>query len=255
MRSFDYDENQIPRSYDAGRAFEASAMEVWVSDLRERVGDVPRRALDVGCGTGRFTLVLQSAFPRPTRSVGVDASRLMLQQAGAKPDLARVPLTRGRAEALPFADGSFDLVVFSMVIHQLDSVAAAMGEVHRVLTPGGKLYVRTPTQESFRGCQWAAAFPRAADIGRRVLPERARVLEEVCAQGFRATSSGPVRFVVAATPEAFLRKVGRRAISSHRELTDAEFEAGMDKLGSELRRLDADQAVEEDVDAFCFEAE
>lgn len=100
------------------------------------------RALDVGCGTGELLRFVAAA--RPTTSfVGVDADPDVLAIAGKKLEGVepRVRLMQARAEALPFPDASFDLVISSMMLHHLDTEAKAraLGEWHRVLAPGGAL--------------------------------------------------------------------------------------------------------------------
>lgn len=103
------------------------------------LGDVSgRTVLEVGCGAGACSrwLSMQGAY-----AVGFDVSGGMLAQAasaGARSGVT-VPLVQADAEALPFADGSFDLAcsAFGAVPFCADS-ALVMREVARVLRPGGR---------------------------------------------------------------------------------------------------------------------
>jgi ubiquinone/menaquinone biosynthesis C-methylase UbiE len=97
--------------------------------------------LDVGCGRGTVLRLLDQRvrFSRPP--VGLDFSSAALRMArrarpGATPDLE---LTSGLATHLPFADGSFDLVLSGYLLKHLDDdeARAFFGEVLRVLAPGG----------------------------------------------------------------------------------------------------------------------
>lgn len=96
------------------------------------------RVLDVGCGIGQALLPL--AVRQGARGVGVDLSALGLSlgrefYATHVPE-ARVAFIRARAESLPFASGSFDLVNCGLALPYMHN-ARAIGEVARVLRPGG----------------------------------------------------------------------------------------------------------------------
>jgi SAM-dependent methyltransferase len=99
-------------------------------------GAVPGRALDAACGTGRHTAGL---VQRGHRVVGVDASPEMLFRAAeAVPGAAFV---RGDLEELPVGDRSTDLVVCALAVAHLPTLGRALGELARVLRPGGRLVV------------------------------------------------------------------------------------------------------------------
>jgi ubiquinone/menaquinone biosynthesis C-methylase UbiE len=83
--------------------------------------------LDVGTGAGVFA---EAFAPHAARVAGVDPNEGLLDAArGFLPD---AELRVGTAEALPFPDGSFDLVFFGVVLHEVDDPAAAMAEARRV---------------------------------------------------------------------------------------------------------------------------
>lgn len=97
------------------------------------------RLLDVGCGTGVLLEALARAAPRAAL-VGVDVSREMLAVARrTRTSLSR--LVTGDVASLPFAARSFDVVVSSNAFHFWIEPAAALREIRRVLTPGGRLVV------------------------------------------------------------------------------------------------------------------
>jgi SAM-dependent methyltransferase len=95
--------------------------------------------LDAGCGDGRYLAALRPELPE--RIAGVDLSERILATArAAVPD---ADFRQANLEALPFADGEFDLVLCSQVIeHVLDAPAAAL-ELARVLQSGGMLILST----------------------------------------------------------------------------------------------------------------
>lgn len=88
------------------------------------------RIADVGCGTGIFTRLLVERGHRP---VGVDPNHEMLARAAASGGGA---FLQAFAETLPFRSGSFDMAVSAQAFHWFD-IAAAVGEMRRVVRPGG----------------------------------------------------------------------------------------------------------------------
>ncbi len=108
-----------------------------------RAGD---RALDLGCGEGRFTSELVRAG---ATAIGVDVAAAALERARARDpglDLRLVPIDG----PLPFEDGSFELVWASEVIEHIGDTARCLSEVRRVLVPGGRLLVTTPSHGRMR---------------------------------------------------------------------------------------------------------
>jgi SAM-dependent methyltransferase len=93
-----------------------------------------RKVLDVGCGEGQVSRL--AAAGGAELVVGIDPTWNQLtvakQRAGG-PDYLR-----GGADGLPFADASFDVVVACLVFEHIEAMDTAIGEVARVLAPGGK---------------------------------------------------------------------------------------------------------------------
>ena len=100
--------------------------------LRRLLGSFPyaQNALEVGCGTGHFTRWLSE---QGLRTIGLDLSAAMLVQAQT---LNGVPLVRGDAPRLPFADGAFDLVAFITTLEFLERPQEALAEALRVARQG-----------------------------------------------------------------------------------------------------------------------
>jgi ubiquinone/menaquinone biosynthesis C-methylase UbiE len=99
------------------------------------------RLLDVACGTGRFLRDVKANYPR-LEVTGLDLSPHYL--AVARRELqpwSRTHLVLGAAEAMPFADGRFDAITCIYLFHELPARVrrAVVGEIRRVLKPGGML--------------------------------------------------------------------------------------------------------------------
>jgi len=108
-----------------------------VSAVAPRAGD---RVLDVATGTGMVAAELLARADCTV--VGIDQSAEMLAAARrrfADEADARVELIEGQAEALPFADESFDALTFTYLLRYVDDPAATMLELARVLRAGGRI--------------------------------------------------------------------------------------------------------------------
>lgn len=109
-------------------------------DLADWLGSLEpaRRALDLGCGDGVVSLAV-----RAERLTVADVSALALDRARARLlDAEAVELDPDAP--LPFADGSFDLVVCTETLEHVRDVQLLLSEVRRVLVAGGRLAVTTP---------------------------------------------------------------------------------------------------------------
>lgn len=94
------------------------------------------RVLDSCCGTGDLAV---EAERRGGRVVGLDFSKRMLERAAKKSQT--IEWVHGDALALPFADGDFDAATVGFGIRNLADLERGLGELRRVLRPGGKLAV------------------------------------------------------------------------------------------------------------------
>lgn len=102
--------------------------------------------LDCGCGTGHNLALLRAYGP----AAGIDLTWTGLAVARARGERA---VAQASATALPFGDASFDLVTSFDVIYGLedDQEAAALGEMFRVLKPGGRLVLNVAALEWLKG--------------------------------------------------------------------------------------------------------
>lgn len=106
------------------------------------------RVLDVGSGAGTDSLVAALMVGPKGSVIGIDMTPEMLAKAragAAEIGLGNVTFVEGEAEALPFADASFDVVVSNGVIDLIPDKDAVFAEIHRVLAPGGRIQIADVT--------------------------------------------------------------------------------------------------------------
>ncbi len=128
-------------AYDAGGSGEHQ-LRARMAVVLDLAGSGPGDALDVGMGPGRLCAELAR---RGWTVSGVDGSQSMVDRARAQlGNNAATRLQRADAGALPFADASFDVVTATGVMEYIRDRSAALGEIVRVLRPGGIAVVSVP---------------------------------------------------------------------------------------------------------------
>jgi ubiquinone/menaquinone biosynthesis C-methylase UbiE len=196
----------VSRRYDAIKQFKPKNESWFVAAplLRELIGIERPLVLDVATGTGRLPLALLRERFRG-QIVGLDLSRGMLRQARRK--LAaysdQVSLLWQDASRLPFSDGTFDAVTCLESLEFMPDPREALGEMVRVLAPGGVLFVTNRVGHEARLLP-GRAIPR---------PEFERVLAGQPLSDYRV-QRWQVNY-----DQAFARKAGERAVGA-RQGTD-----------------------------------
>lgn len=170
------------------------------------------RVLDLGCGTGTLTILLQQAVPE-AEVIGIDADPDVLEIARRKAESAGtvLRLAQGDATALPYADGSFDRVVTSLLFHHLAAEAkrSVAREVFRVLRRGGSLHVadwgrpqNVLMRLAFVAVQLLDGFATTGENVAGVLPRvfQGAGFDPVVEQGHLATAFGTLSLYRAEKP-------------------------------------------------------
>lgn len=134
--------DQLSEASGVPIADEAATMMV----TRYRFGaelSVGRRTLELACSSGPGLRWLSRESPL---TVGGDINSKMLQRAG-KHYSATMPLAQLSAMQLPFADGSFDLVLLLEASYYIPQFEVSLAEIRRVLAPGGIVYLANANPE------------------------------------------------------------------------------------------------------------
>jgi ubiquinone/menaquinone biosynthesis C-methylase UbiE len=103
-----------------------------------------QKLFDAGCGTGLVSREIKKRYGG-VKVVGLDCSRKDIGEAKRKARRARLAISYhvGDLQRIPFKDGTFDVVVGTIVLHHLspEGKAKALGEFHRIMREGGNLVI------------------------------------------------------------------------------------------------------------------
>jgi len=152
---------------DAASSYDgfAGATRLFVPALVQAARTKPgMRLLDIACGTG---VAAQAAADAGARVTGVDFSPAMLVKA--KRLHPGTDFHAGDAEALPFADASFDAAIANFGIHHVERPEHALAEARRVLAPGG-IFAFTVWADPQENTAWRIVFDAVKACGRLDVP-------------------------------------------------------------------------------------
>jgi ubiquinone/menaquinone biosynthesis C-methylase UbiE len=174
--------DEWPEAYDRwfetpiGALVKKYENELLIDLLQPRPGEM---ILDVGCGTGVFTLNILDCGPR---MIGLDISQPMLRRAQQKAKGYPFQSVAGDMQALPFGDGCFDKVVSMTTLEFIAEGIEAVDDLFRVTKKGGVVVVTTLNRLS----PWANRRKKAAENGHALFekmifrsPDEMRALSRV----------------------------------------------------------------------------
>lgn len=236
MRSPRADYSAIASGFDEGRRLPADTIDKWVGLIRDRGKLAPGSlCLDLGCGTGRFTIPF--AQVTGAKAVGADLSGEMLAQAASKPGAGEVSWVQCNAERLAFRHGTFDCIFMSLLLHHVDSIDRVLRECFDALKPGGVCLVRTSAHEDMITMPVYRFFPRGWEIDRNRMPEIGVIEDGMHRAGFRRAGHEKVTQTLVSSVDAYIDKMRRRNISALTFLTDKEMEDGLHRMKEHFRSI------------------
>lgn len=238
------DYSAIAPNFDAGRLMADELVGKWVGLIRDRGRLKPGDwCLDLGCGTGRFTI--PSAETIGARMVGADLSAGMLSEAMSKPGADGVRWVRCHAESPAFRSDAFQCVFMSLLIHHVDDRDRVLRECLRILRPGGVFLMRTSGYDDMENALVYRSFPRAWEIDRNRLPDISVIEDSMRKAGFVTVRHEKVVQSRYTTVEEYLERNRRKGISALTLLTDEEFAQGLRTMEDHLRSMSEADALAE----------
>jgi ubiquinone/menaquinone biosynthesis C-methylase UbiE len=180
------------------------------------------RVIDIGCGTGRYALLLTSGTEAPIFST--DLSIEMVEKGREKDKANDVFWFLSDACQMPFADESFDVALLFLVLHVVKDSKRALQEAYRILRSGGHCLILTHSHSQLDRDTIFRFFPEARKLNKRRMLSLTKLKELVRGIGFHHLRTG--EFVEADTycRDAFLEKVRSKPNTSLRSMNDADFQ-------------------------------
>lgn len=131
---------------------------------------------DIGCGPGHLGILIAEQFA-DLRVIGIDTAGEMVKAGTSKASSlgleGRLEFRQGDVERLPLPDSSLDLAVSTLSLHHWSNPSGGLGEIYRVLSPGGRLLLFDLRRDSRRIFSWLLRFAQAM-----VVPQALRLANE-----------------------------------------------------------------------------
>lgn len=148
-------------------------------DVRKEEVDIIRRffqeseitensnILDIGCGTGNYTNLIQKVSK--AKVYGMDPSQGMLEKAREKNN--EILFKVGQASCIPFEGDKFDFIYMTDVIHHIPDINFMFCEIYRVLKNGGKMCIATQSHRQIDIRYMSEFFPATAVVDKKRYPD------------------------------------------------------------------------------------
>lgn len=196
--------------------------------------------LDIGCGTGNYTLALaRNGF----NFVGVEPSEKMLNEA--KRQSRSITWLKGTAEQIPAEDKAFDGIIATLTIHHWTDLKKAFTEVDRVLSDNGRIVLFTSTPEQMKGYWLNHYFPKMIHASIVQMPSLSDIQAAIAQTELEITHiekyfvkddlQDCFLYVGKNNPDRYFDETIRRGISSFSSLANMEeVQQGLSKLRSDI---------------------
>lgn len=216
---------RVAARYEKGRISDHSRF--WTEEIAAQISLEPDdRLLDLGCGTGLFSVPFAEALPSTT--VGLDPTPEMLKKAQLHLQATAVRWLCGQGERLPLADNSFRAIFLSQVWHHLADGPRAAAEFHRILKPNGGLFVKTFSHAQIRSrFDLKFVFPELMPFMLDIYPDITNFTKILGQAGFTTITHKTYRKKETLRPSLLLKIAEDRLWSMFAFLSDEGYQAGL----------------------------
>jgi SAM-dependent methyltransferase len=159
----------------------------------------------------------------------------MRAQAPAHP---AVTYAAGSATTIPLPDDSCDAAVLFFVWHHVDDRAAAVRELHRVVKPGGRLFVQVNFSDRMPDTWWFRINPSWLEADRSQFPSRQEVVDDFAAGGWALAAREEVTWLRSASLAEDADRLRLRSVSMFELMSDEVVEEGFARIEAALPALD-----------------
>ena len=247
LTSVDYDEGLFA-VYDRGQSMPKRALLEWIHrfGIYIEAKASPLTIVDLGAGTGRFSLAMAEAgFGKV---IGVEPSAQMRAIACRSRRHRSVSYLPGSAEKIPTPNSTSDAVLLFRVLQHIENLSSAGTEIARILRPGGRLLICGEWAKRPFTRPWAKYFPRADALAEADLPTIDGTIEVLEHFGLEFVAVDRHSEEISESLVGYLNRIRHRAISALTYLTEDEILAG-------LAAIEADVAAQNTSGPVWYESE
>ena len=223
------DYSKIALHYDRGRTLSEKTIVIWLKLIAKLLeASKGARLLDLGCGTGRFSLSLASRLRLDV--TGLDSSEDMLAKAKEKDSNSVVKWVLADASALPYPDSSFNIVFMSHLLHHVTSPLEVLKECGRILVPSGIVMIRYGAIDQIRNDVIHTFFPQVIEIDEQRTPTGQITEKWLAEAGFVNISSEEVVQQTYQAGLEHLDAIRAKCTSVLSIISDESFQTGLHNL-------------------------
>lgn len=208
--------------------------------LQNLVPDKGKLFLDIGCGTGNYTIEL---YHQGFNIIGIDPSLKMLQIAKSK--CSEIQWHQGTAEDTGLEDNSIDGIIGTLTIHHWPDLPVGFKELGRVLKEDGRIVLFTSTPEQMEGYWLNHYFPEmlkssilqmpSLDMISKAMEDAGILVVEVEKYDVKPDLSDQFLYCGKSNPRLYLKPEVRNGISSFSSLANAqEVKKGLNRLNDDI---------------------
>lgn len=227
--------SELAKSYDKLRITSPDYLEFWSSRIAH-YGSINRdsKVLDIGCGTGRFTLMLSKITDAEIQAI--EPSQEMLKEAKKKDQMKRIIWRKGTAEKLKFPNEFFDCVFMTFVFHQIKDRKKAVAEMHRILKPKGKCVILTTSSIHIRSSP-LYLFPGLRELDLLRFPSLPELKDMLRRGRFKEVHYHLDKYETTRKPiEEYLKLIKGKHVSTLTLLEEEDFQNGYIIFEKRLRK-------------------
>jgi ubiquinone/menaquinone biosynthesis C-methylase UbiE len=220
--------NQIYKTYDDVREGDIETINAF---LKEVSINKSSRVLDIGCGTGNYSIILERLTEAKT--FGIDPSEGMLDKARKKN--SRVVFTQGTGGSIPFENDYFDFIYMTDVIHHIPDLNELFLEMRRVLKTQGKICIMTQSHKQIENRPITRYFPGTANVDKQRYPTLSQINQAALNNGLVSIKEEILyedQPVVLSTD--FLELIEKKGYSMLHLISDEEYGKGLSFLKEDI---------------------
>lgn len=226
MKTINYDE--ISKIYDQVREEEIDIINSFLQEIEvSKVTTI----LDLGCGTGNYTNMLQ----RITRAkvYGVDASEGMLEKAIIKNH--DIIFKLGLVTDIPYEDNYFNFVYMTDVIHHISDIGAMFSEIFRILKSKGKVCISTQSHRQIDLRYMSEFFPATAMVDKSRYPDINIIIKAAEEKGLKYYKEQIIdEGIEIELGKHYYELLDRKGYSMLHLISDKDYEIGLNKVKQEM---------------------